>query len=47
MNATIKDIGIVKPIISVALHLPKKNNITKTTKNNEYNIDYCKESIEF
>ena len=32
MNATISEIGMVRITIKVALHLPRKNNTTSTTK---------------
>ncbi len=38
---------MVKPIISVARHRPRKNSTTNTTKSNAYAIDSFSESIEF
>ena len=32
MNATMSEIGIVSITINVALHLPRKNSTTSTTK---------------
>ena len=47
INAPIRAIGIVIPIIIVARHLPRKNNTTNTTKSSAYSTDSSSELMEF
>ena len=47
MNATIRAIGMVIPIMKVARQRPRKNRTTSTTNRRAYIIDSSSELIEF
>ena len=45
MNATIKEIGIVRAMMKVARQRPKNRNTIRTTNSKAYNRDSCRLSM--